>query len=429
MRKLGFSEKMVSLIMSCLNSVSYAMLLNGLLVGNIKPSRGLRQGDPLLPYLFLLCAMGLQDLLKKAESNGDIRGVSICRNGPRVSCLFFADDSVLFCQAKEEERLKILDLLSVYERGSGQKINRDKTNIFFNNNTQQHLQTRIQHILGVPAIRQYEKYFGLPALVGRAKKQSFVYIKERVLRKLQGWKEKLLSQAGREIFNKIRYPDHSYICYELFQTSLGLVKELESLTRKFWWGYNGDKRRVHWVSWEKLCEGKENGGMGFKDIEKFNDSLLATQVWCMIHNSDSLCYKVFKARFFPDCSILEAKESTSGLYAWKSILGARDIIRKGMVWRIGNGCSVRIREDRWLPVSSNRTVISPTSTMEPGARVNSLINTEIGEWKLSEVQQLFLPHEADIICGILLSIRLPPDRMIWGLTPLVCSQLRVRIRC
>lgn len=66
MRKLGFSEKMVSLIMSCLNSVSYAMLLNGLLVGNTKPSRGLRQDDPLLPYLFLLCAMGLQDLLKKA---------------------------------------------------------------------------------------------------------------------------------------------------------------------------------------------------------------------------------------------------------------------------------------------------------------------------------------------------------------------------
>lgn len=79
--------------------------------------------------------MGLQGLLKKVESNGDIR-VSICRNGPRVSCLFFADDSVLFCQAKEEERLKILDLLSVYERGSGQKINRDKTNIFFNTNTQ-----------------------------------------------------------------------------------------------------------------------------------------------------------------------------------------------------------------------------------------------------------------------------------------------------
>lgn len=88
-----------------------------------------------------------------------------------------------------------------------------------------------------------------------------------------------------------------------------------------------------------------------------------------------------------------------------------------MVWRIGNGSSVRIKEDRWLPVSTNRIVISPLSTLEPGARVNSLINTETGKWKLSEVQQLFLPHKATIIYGIPLSIRLPPDCVIWGLTP------------
>ena len=136
MKKLGFSEKLVTLIMSCLTSVSYAVLLNGQPVGNIKPTRGLRQGNPLSPYLFLLCAMGLQGLLKKAETNGDIRGVSICKNGPRVSHLFFVDDSVLFCRAKEEECQKILDLLSVCERGSRQKINRDKTNIFFSTNTQ-----------------------------------------------------------------------------------------------------------------------------------------------------------------------------------------------------------------------------------------------------------------------------------------------------
>jgi len=109
MKKLGFSEKLVTLIMSYLTSVSYAILLNGQPMGDIKPTRGLRQGDHLSPYLFLLCAMG-QGLLKKAEANGDIRGVSICRNGPRVSHLFFADNSVLFCQAKEEECHKILDL-------------------------------------------------------------------------------------------------------------------------------------------------------------------------------------------------------------------------------------------------------------------------------------------------------------------------------
>ena len=79
-----------------------------------------------------------------------------------------------------------------------------------------------------------------------------------------------------------------------------------------------------------MCEAKEVGGMGFKEIEKFNDVLLSKQVWCMINNPDSLCYRVFKARFFPEGSILDAKESSIGSYAWKSILGARDVIAR--VW-------------------------------------------------------------------------------------------------
>ena len=103
MEHLGFPNKLVSLISSYISTVSYSVLLNGQPVGNIKPTRGLKQGDPLSPYLFLLCAIGLQELIKKAETNGDIRGVPICKNGPWVSHLFFADDSVLFCRAKVEE--------------------------------------------------------------------------------------------------------------------------------------------------------------------------------------------------------------------------------------------------------------------------------------------------------------------------------------
>ena len=117
-----------------------------------------------------MCAMGLQSLLHKAEMEGHIRGVAICRNGPKVSHLFFVDDSVLFCSTKEEECQKIFDILAIYERGSGQKINREKTKIFFSSNTPHEVQVRIQQVLGVPTIRHFEKYLGLPALVGRAKK-------------------------------------------------------------------------------------------------------------------------------------------------------------------------------------------------------------------------------------------------------------------
>lgn len=174
---LGFSGKIVSTIMSCIKSVSYAVLLNGEPVGHIKPGKGLHQGDSLSLYMFLLCAIVLQGLLHKADSDGSIRGVSICRNGPRVSHIFFSDDSVLFCQAKEIECQVILDILATYEKGSGQKINKDKTNIFFSSNTHQDVQICIQQLLGVLSIRNFEKYLGLPGLVGRAKKQIFTYIK------------------------------------------------------------------------------------------------------------------------------------------------------------------------------------------------------------------------------------------------------------
>nr|XP_023871779.1 uncharacterized protein LOC111984377 [Quercus suber] len=161
-----------------------------------------------------------------------------------------------------------------------------------------------------------------------------------------------------------------------FKLPKGLVRELESLIWKFWWGYSGDSRKVHWVCWEKLCEAKEMGGMGFKEIEKFNDALLAKQVWRMINNPNSLCFCVFKARFFPNCSILEAKDSISGSYAWISILSARDVIWKGVVWRIGNGQSMRIKEDKWVPRRASNSIISPLPSILPETRVSSLIDVD-----------------------------------------------------
>ena len=93
-------------------------------------------------------------------------------------------------------------------------------------------------------IRQYEKYLGLPALVGREKKRSFIYLKERVWKKLQGWKEKLLSITGREVLIKAVIQAILTYTMSCFKLPKGLIKELEVLIRKFWWGYNDDTRKV-----------------------------------------------------------------------------------------------------------------------------------------------------------------------------------------
>ena len=137
----------------------------------------------------------------------------------------------------------------------------------------------------------------------------------------------------------------------------------------------------------------------------------------MINNPNSLCYQVFKARFFPECSILEAEDSKVGSYAWKTILSARDVIRKGMVWRIGNGESVRIKQDKWLPSQLSRSVASQIPLMSPDTKVSELIDQDKAAWKSEVVQQLFLPQEASEILGIPLSERLPPDRIVWACTP------------
>lgn len=176
--RLGFQHSWVDLIMECVSTVSYSILVNGEPEGMIHLSRGLRQGDLLSPYLFLFCVEGLNAILRKAATAGEIEGFSLCRCGPKITHLFFADDCLLLCRSNLAECEKIKELLAVYEAASGQMVNKDKTTLFFSKNTDEESQEVIKQSLGVPAIQHYEKYLGLPSFVGKNKKACFTLVKE-----------------------------------------------------------------------------------------------------------------------------------------------------------------------------------------------------------------------------------------------------------
>ena len=233
--------------------------------------------------------------------------------------------------------------------------------------------------------------------MGKGKKSSFNYIKERVWRKLQGWEGKLLSQAGREVLIKSiiqSIPTYTMGCFKI---PLGLCHDIEGMIKKFWWGQRGVRRKIHWVKWDELTKSKMVGGMGFRDLALYNDSLLAKQAWRLLHNRSSLFYKVFKARFFPNCSIMEAKDLRGGSYAWRSILKGRDVIQRGARWRVRDGKSINIWQHRWIPRKTSSLVGSyPIESME-NCSVVVLIDESERRWNEEMIDGIFSQEEAAII--------------------------------
>jgi hypothetical protein len=413
MRKIGFAERWIMLAMTCIKTVSYSILINGKPYGNILPSRGLRQGDPLSPYFFLLCAEGLSTIISRVEREARLTGLPITRGGTRLSHLFFADDSLLFCKAKLEEWHQVREALQIYEMASGQKLNSGKTAIFFSRNTSSVVKHEILEAAGVSATHSYERYLGLPALVGRSKVSTFADIIGKVWARLNGWKEKFLSQAGREILLKAVIQAIPTYTMSVFQLPKSLCKEINSMMGRFWWGAKENETKVAWMSWHRLGKAKVKGGMGYRDLERFNMALLAKQGWRLMQEPDSFIGRIYKEKYYSNGTFLSSSLGRRPSYAWRSIWNAKKLLQEGLVWRVGDGRSIKIWKDRWLEKPSSFLVQSPIQILDEEATVSELINVDTKMWNISVVSDVFMEDEAKSICQMVVSPLSHGDRLVW----------------
>ncbi|KAL5555894.1 hypothetical protein UlMin_038130 [Ulmus minor] len=328
MSKLGFTEPWILKIMNCISSVSFSFLLNGEVKGNISPGRGLRQGDPLSPFLFLLCS--------------------------------------------EEDAKVLYDVLKFYGDASGQLVNFDKFEVCFGKHVPNCIRNEVADFLQVKQVDCHEKYLGLPTFADRCKKDLFLFIKNR------------------------------------------LVSDLHRLIADYWWGSKRGKSRMHWSKWNVMCNGKERGGMGFRDLGCFNQALLAKQGWRLIRNPDSLVGKVLKACYFPNGDFLNARKGKHASLVWRSLMWGREIIEKGSRWRVGSGKNIDIFKDRWLPEPSNFKVTTPP--MLPGVFKVAMLRLNNDDWNKALIEYLFNANDVKAILSLPIGSFEHDDVLFWHFT-------------
>jgi ribonuclease HI len=415
LNSMGFPQHWISLIMNCVSTVSFSVLLNGGPCQSFLAHRGLRQGDPLSPYLFILCAEVFSGLISRAIERNTLHGIQIARGAPVLSHLFFADDSLIFCRANQSNAASIQSILQLYQDSSGQLVNLDKSEISYSRNVPNEKKIEFQRWIPFKAVETQSKYLGLPSYVGRSKKQVFDFIQERVWKKLKGWKEKFLSSAGREVLIKSVVQSIPTYIMSCFLLPIGLCEHIESMIKQFWWGYSkGEKKKFHWINWNKCCQPKKSGGMGFRNIKDFNLALLAKQGWRILSNPDSLLARCLKARYFPSGNLLKASLGHIPSYTWRSIQGALWILNRGCLWRVGTGHFINIWEDNWLPLQNGYKVWSPKPPNSELSQVSQLIHHDLGIWNASLVNATFLPFEAMQILQLPLPTSTHMDSQIWG---------------
>lgn len=207
-----------------------------------------------------------------------------------------------------------------------------------------------------------------------------------------------MSSGNKEILIKsIAQAIPAYVM-SVFKLPASVCDELTRLMRQYWWGVEKGKNKMAWLSWDKMRLPKTMGGLEFRDMRAFNQALLAKQAWRLIDTPDSLCARLLKSKYYPSGSLLDTVFPNHGSAVWKGILHGLELLKTGIIWRVGNGSNIRTWRDPWILRASSFRPITPKRTSRLN-RVSDLLDGN-GAWRMDRLSQHFWQMDIDHILKI-----------------------------
>ncbi|GJU27324.1 RNA-directed DNA polymerase, eukaryota [Tanacetum coccineum] len=349
--KFGFGEKWRKWIQCCLHSSRGSIIINGSPTDEFIFGKGLKQGDPLSPFLFILIMESLHLSFQRVVDEGLFHGIKL-HDTVNISHLFYADDAVFVGQWSDRNISTLTYVLECFYLASGLKINMSKSKIMgihVNNDNV----NRAAENLGCLVLKAPFMYLGSTVGGDMHRLSRWKDTIDRVRRRLSKWKMKMLSIGGRLTLVKSVLGSMPIFHMSLFKVPSGILKVLESIRSHFFNGHDISSKKVSWVNWNKVIASKDKGGLGVSSLYALNRGLLFKWIWRFLTQGSSLWAKVIKAIHGVDGNL--GSNSKGGMKScWSSIVTeVNALANKGIDLmqflriKMGNGDSIRLWEDPW----------------------------------------------------------------------------------
>lgn len=279
LKRLGFGDKWRKWITSCITSVSHAVIITEEPSESFKSSKGLRQGDPLSPLLFIVVMKDLNRMLLKARELNLFSGLHVGDGScmEEITHLFFTDDVLLFCKLKNTAVMNIRYILMGFQVVSDLKINLAKSEFVGTGEMEQ--QSNLAEVIGCKSSNFPIKYLGLPLGATYKDQRVWELLNSQIERRLAGWKRGLLSEGGCLTLVKRTQCNLPIYYLSLFTIPASVAKKLESIQLKFLSEDSVDARKFHLVAWNELKKQLQKGGLGIRSLIEMNQALQDKWLW------------------------------------------------------------------------------------------------------------------------------------------------------